>query len=101
MKAAIENFAKMQVPKKILMLGGMMELGIDSLQEHEAIVALIKLYQWDAVVLVGGDFAKIKMDFTFLPNSEEAKTWYHQQGFENAYLLVKGSRSMQMEKIIQ
>ncbi|MCX6206991.1 MAG: UDP-N-acetylmuramoyl-tripeptide--D-alanyl-D-alanine ligase [Bacteroidetes bacterium] len=101
MKAAIENFAKMQVTKKVLMLGGMMELGPESIQEHEAIVALIKSYQWDAVVLVGGDFAKIKMDFTYLNNSTEAREWYQQQGFENTYCLVKGSRSMQMEKIIQ
>ncbi len=101
MKAAIENFAKMQVPKKILMLGGMMELGQDSILEHEGIVALIKKFTWDAVVLVGGDFGKIKNECIFLPNSEDARAWYHQQGFENAYLLVKGSRSMQMEKIIQ
>ncbi len=101
MKAAIENFAKMQVTKKILMLGGMMELGVDSIEEHERIITLIKSYTWDAVVLVGGDFGKIKQEFTYLPNSEEARTWFHKQGFKNTYLLVKGSRSMQMEKIIQ
>jgi UDP-N-acetylmuramoyl-tripeptide--D-alanyl-D-alanine ligase len=62
---------------------------------------LIRTFKWDAVVLVGGDFGKIKQEFIYLPNSEEARTWFLQQGFENAYLLVKGSRSMQMEKIIQ
>lgn len=101
MKAAIENFAKMQVAKKVLMLGGMMELGPESIAEHEGIVALINRYQWDAVVLVGGDFSKINHDFTYLTNSTDAKDWFLQQGFENTYLLVKGSRSMQMEKIIQ
>ena len=101
MKAAIENFAKMQVPNKVLMLGGMMELGPESIQEHEGIIALIKSFQWDAVVLVGGDFSKIKTDFIYLNNSEEARAWYHQKRFDNAYFLVKGSRSMQMEKIIQ
>jgi UDP-N-acetylmuramoyl-tripeptide--D-alanyl-D-alanine ligase len=101
MKAAIINFAKMQVEKKILMLGGMMELGIESILEHEWIVALIRTFKWDAVVLVGGDFGKIKQEFIYLPNSEEAKIWFQQKGFENAYVLVKGSRSMQMEKIIQ
>jgi UDP-N-acetylmuramoyl-tripeptide--D-alanyl-D-alanine ligase len=101
MKAAIENFAKMQVPKKVLMLGGMMELGPESIQEHEVIVSLIKSFTWDAVVLVGGDFGKIKQEFLYFNNSEEARTWFHQQGFENTHLLVKGSRSMQMEKIIQ
>ena len=31
MKAAIENFAKMDGNKKVLMLGGMMELGTESI----------------------------------------------------------------------
>jgi UDP-N-acetylmuramoyl-tripeptide--D-alanyl-D-alanine ligase len=101
MKAAIENFAKMQVPKKVLMLGGMMELGVGSVQEHENIVSLIKSFNWDNVALVGGDFGKIQNDFIYLSNSTEAKDWFLKQGFENTYLLVKGSRSMQMEKIIQ
>jgi UDP-N-acetylmuramoyl-tripeptide--D-alanyl-D-alanine ligase len=101
MKAAIINFAKMQINKKVLMLGGMMELGIESIQEHEWIVALIRTFKWDAVVLVGGDFGKIKQEFIYLPNSDEARDWFQQQGYENAYVLVKGSRSMQMEKIIQ
>jgi len=101
MKAAIINFAKMQAEKKILMLGGMMELGTESIQEHEWIVALIRTFKWDAVVLVGGDFGNIQQEFTYFNNSEEAKNWFHLQAFENAYLLVKGSRSMQMEKIIQ
>ncbi len=101
MKAAIENFAKMQVDKKILMLGGMMELGPESLHEHEGIVSLIQSYHWDAVVVVGGDFGRINHPFIYFNTSEEAKTWFQQQVFENTYLLVKGSRSMQMEKIIQ
>jgi UDP-N-acetylmuramoyl-tripeptide--D-alanyl-D-alanine ligase len=101
MKAAIENFAKMHAEKKILMLGGMMELGPESLHEHEGIVSLIQSYKWHTVVLVGGDFVNTKQSFTYFNNSEEAKIWFQKQGFENAYLLVKGSRSMLMEKIIQ
>lgn len=100
MKAAIENFAKLNVVKKVLLLGGMMELGEESIAEHEAIVALIKKYTWDAVVLVGGDFGRISHGYTYLPDSAAAKVWLDKQGFENACLLVKGSRSMQMEKII-
>lgn len=65
MKAAIENFAKIQAANKVLMLGGMMELGQESVAEHEGIVALIKQYPWKDVVLVGGDFAKIAHGFTF------------------------------------
>jgi UDP-N-acetylmuramoyl-tripeptide--D-alanyl-D-alanine ligase len=100
MKAAIENFAKMEAGDKVLMLGGMMELGAGSVQEHENIIALIRQYPWKQVVLVGGDFGKIKHGFLFFPNSLEAKDWHDNQHFENTHLLIKGSRSMQMEKIL-
>ncbi len=100
MKVAIENFAKLHVKNKILLLGGMMELGEDSINEHEALVQLIQQYQWLQVVLVGGDFKNIQHPFLFFGNSLEAKEWFNQQQFENSSFLIKGSRSMQMEKVL-
>lgn len=100
MKAAIENFAKMDDADKVLLLGGMMELGDESLTEHEAIVQLIEKNKWKAVVLVGGDFSKVKNPFIYFADSLAAKEWLNEQHFENTKLLVKGSRSMQMEKMI-
>jgi UDP-N-acetylmuramoyl-tripeptide--D-alanyl-D-alanine ligase len=100
MKAAIENFAGIQAKNKVLMLGGMAELGHESLQEHEAIIDLIKHHPWKAVVLVGGDFVKIDHPFIKMANSTEAAAWFHHQQFNDTYFLIKGSRSMQMEKVI-
>lgn len=100
MKLAIENFAKLDASNKILMLGAMMELGVESVTEHQNIIELIEKYNWQNVVLVGGDFSKTKHSFTFLNNSVEAAEWYKQQQFHNANILIKGSRSMQMEKVI-
>ncbi len=101
MKAAIENFARLNADKKVLMLGGMMELGDDSLKEHRGVIELIKQYPWTGVVLVGGDFEKIDHGFISFPDSVEAKKWFNQQGFTGTHLLIKGSRSMQMEKILE
>ncbi|MBC7589182.1 MAG: UDP-N-acetylmuramoyl-tripeptide--D-alanyl-D-alanine ligase [Chitinophagaceae bacterium] len=101
MKAAIENFAKLGATNKVLMLGGMMELGEESLKEHATIVELIKQYQWNHVVLVGGDYNKIKHSFTYFDTAEQAREWFLQQHFKNMHLLVKGSRSMQMERVIE
>lgn len=102
MKAAIENFAKLSAPKKVLLIGGMMELGEDSIVEHQAIANFIDNFTWEKVIFVGGDFQQIvtKQPSLFFPSSLEAKSWYRQQSFTNTYLLIKGSRSMQMEKII-
>ena len=82
------------------MLGGMMELGEESVQEHKNIIALIGSYKWNAVVLVGGDFGKIDHGYTFFNNSIEAAAWLQRQHFENTYFLIKGSRSMAMEKVL-
>ena len=101
MKAAIENFAKMRGNEKILLLGAMMELGEDSIAEHQFIISLISNYTWKAVVLVGGDFTKLKQPYINFDNSLQAKEWLQRQHFTNTQLLIKGSRSMQMEKILE
>jgi len=101
MKAAIENFAALHATQKVIMIGGMMELGEASIAEHTAIIALLQQYQWHRVVLVGGDFAAVEHPYQYFNNASEAGTWLHEQQFNNAYLLIKGSRSMQMEKVLQ
>jgi len=100
MVAAIENFAKLQAENKMLFLGGMMELGEESEQEHTQLIALIQQHQWKDVILVGGDFATLPHPFRFFTNSSEAANWWNAQQSAGNYLLVKGSRSMQMEKIV-
>lgn len=100
-KLAIENFAKLQATQKILMLGGMMELGTESLEEHALIIELIHKYRWTKVVLVGGDYKEIPHHYLYFNTSAEAAVWLKEQHFENSYFLIKGSRSMQMEKVLE
>jgi UDP-N-acetylmuramoyl-tripeptide--D-alanyl-D-alanine ligase len=99
MKLAIENFAGIHAANKVLMLGGMAELGNESLREHQAIIELIK-HNWKAVVLVGGDFLKLDHPFIKKANSAEAAEWFKGQSFNDTYFLIKGSRSMAMEKVL-
>lgn len=100
MKVAIENFSKLQSSSKILMLGGMMELGKESVAEHHNIVDIINQFQWKKVVLVGGDFDKISHHHLFFKNADDAAKWFAEQDFNDCNILVKGSRSMKMEKIL-
>jgi len=100
MKAALDNFAGLQAPKKVLLLGAMMELGEDSVKEHQILADNLLKHHWDAVVLVGGDFAKIDHPYIFLPDALEAKKWLASQQFTNTYILIKGSRSTGMERVI-
>jgi UDP-N-acetylmuramoyl-tripeptide--D-alanyl-D-alanine ligase len=100
LRAAIENFAHLKADNKILILGGMAELGQDSRKEHEGIIDLIKQYPWKEVALVGGDFLSVDSPFKKFENAEAAANWYDDQRFGNSYFLIKGSRSMQMEKVL-
>ena len=101
MKAAIENFAKMEGSDKVLILGGMMELGSQSLHEHENLIDLIEKYKWRDVVLVGGDFDKVMHSFSFFENSQQAKEWFKNKNFNHVNILIKGSRSTAMEKVLE
>ena len=100
MKVAVENFAKAEGSNKILVLGAMAELGMESLQEHKNIVEEIKHHPWKAVLLVGGDFLKTDHPYLSFSNPEEAGEWLRNNDTQNDYLLIKGSRSMQMEKVL-
>ncbi|HRO44644.1 UDP-N-acetylmuramoyl-tripeptide--D-alanyl-D-alanine ligase [Agriterribacter sp.] len=100
MKAAIENFAATPGSNKILVLGAMMELGKESAKEHEVLIELLNHYLWKEVILVGGDFARITHPFRFFNTVGEAKEWLQQHPAANSVYLVKGSRSMQMEIIV-
>ena len=101
MKAAVENFANMHGENKVLLLGGMKELGNASLEEHQELINLIKKYNWKNVVLVGKEYKNANHNFQFFENSEQAADWYRQQDFNNTLLLIKGSRSTQMEKVLK
>ncbi len=101
MQAAIENFALQPGDKKVLLLGAMAELGSESLAEHESLIKLINKYHWKHVALVGGDFLKLKHPFLQFSNAEDAGKWVREQNFHDSFILVKGSRAMKMEKILE
>lgn len=99
MKLAIENFSKMP-GDKILILGSMAELGAESEKEHREIIELIKKYNWKEVLLAGKEFEKTKHPFHQFNTSLEIKNWLQQKNLQNVSMLIKGSRTMQMEKVI-
>lgn len=101
MKLAIENFAAIKAENKILLLGAMAELGDESLAEHQSIIDLLKKYSWSKVVLVGGDFLQLQHPFLSFPDARAAKEWLQKENPNNSHLLIKGSRSMKMETVLE
>lgn len=100
MQVAIENFSQQQSDNKYLFLGGMMELGVDSIKEHQSLVEMIIKTGMQKVVLVGGDFAFVEHPFTFYKDAAMAADWIRNNPPKNALLLIKGSRGIRMEKLL-
>jgi UDP-N-acetylmuramoyl-tripeptide--D-alanyl-D-alanine ligase len=61
---------------------------------------LILKYPWKNVVLVGKQFQDIHQNFLYFPEVLTAREWFKSSAMSNAQILIKGSRSMQMEKIL-
>lgn len=101
MNAAITNFVATNYPNKIVMLGGMKELGDESIAEHQKIISQLEQSNWNEVILVGGDFEFTQHAFRYFRNTNEASLWFQQQNFTNTAFLIKGSRAIAMEKILQ
>jgi UDP-N-acetylmuramoyl-tripeptide--D-alanyl-D-alanine ligase len=100
MKLAVENFAKMNKQNKIVCLGGMRELGADTLMEHQMLIDQLKQTNWKQVLLVGLEFKPCNHDFLHFDTVLEAKAWLQAEQLKGYTLLIKGSRGIQMEQLI-
>ena len=99
MHAAIEAFGEIKSPHKVLILGDMKELGAYSQKEHQQLVDDIAAYSWDAVLLLGDNFYQTQTNFMKFKTLTEINDYLRQHPFSDTFFLIKGSRSMTMEKI--
>jgi UDP-N-acetylmuramoyl-tripeptide--D-alanyl-D-alanine ligase len=100
MKLAVENFAKMNKENKMVCLGGMRELGTDTLMEHQMLIDQLKQTNWKQVILVGLEFKPCDHNYLYFDTVIEAKAWLQAQELKGNTLLIKGSRGIQMEQLI-
>lgn len=101
MHHAIKNFRNISSENTLLILGDMRELGKDSEKEHQAIISLIKELKFENVILVGEEFKKTAgTDFTTFTNVEELLTYINSNDISGKKILIKGSNSIRLEKIV-
>lgn len=103
MALSIGNFAKSKGSNKVLVIGGMKELGADSEAEHLSVLQQIVDCGFSDVVLVGkefGAFAGRFGKFRYFDSTGELCDFLQQRNYEGMTVLVKGSRSNQLEKTI-
>lgn len=103
MTAAIENFSELPAPKKMVVLGDMLELGEDSAHEHQDIIDLLHEKKITNVVLVGDHFSKVEniINAKQFMNTDEALAWMKEQKIDNTTILIKGSRGIKLEKLVE
>jgi UDP-N-acetylmuramoyl-tripeptide--D-alanyl-D-alanine ligase len=100
MKLAVENFAKLNKANKVVCIGGMRELGPDTLMEHQMLIDQLQQNNWSEVLLVGSEFKNCNHDYHYFDSVQAAKAWFDSKQFSGHTLLIKGSRGIQMEQLI-
>lgn len=103
MSSALSNFFEMPISNKIVILGDMLELGNWSDTEHKKIVESLVQNKIKRAYLVGKQFGKVsKPDYYMsFPDVEVLRNYLEENPLRNAFILIKGSRGMQLEKILE
>lgn len=103
MEAVINHVSQIQAENKVVILGDMLELGSYSLQEHQAIIELLKKQNFNQVILVGDNFSKVKNNINCIhfADTAAASNWIKHQNIKDAFILIKGSRGIELETLIE
>ena len=102
MMAALINFTKIRNDQKCLILGDMLELGEGSQSEHQKIVDYIEDQDFEKIFLVGPIFksTKNRTEKKKFEQVELLSNYLKTQPIENKFILIKGSRGIHLEKIL-
>ncbi len=102
MKAALDNFSKIDAKNKLVILGDMFELGETSAEEHQHIAQAAIQNKANQCIFVGPQFSQSeaaqaqKSFLSVLDCMQYLKTL----SLNNLTILIKGSRGMKMEQIL-
>ena len=108
MEVALDNISTMEAEHKVLILGDMLELGEWSEEAHCNILRKADKVA-SKIILVGGEFAKahsivgkeLESDYALYPTTAEALIAIDEKPIRNALVLLKGSRGIALEKLIE
>ena len=103
MSAAIANFVALDVPSKVLILGDMRELGEYSAAEHSAIVGQAVEAGFQTVFTVGEFFKKAAeaTDYLSFGDVQVLITYIQGNPLSGLNILIKGSRGIELEKLLE
>ena len=108
MEVALDNIATMEAEQKVLILGDMLELGEWGAEAHQNILRKADKVA-SVIILVGKEFAaahavvgeELESNFSLYPTTAEASEALDKKPIRNALILLKGSRGIALEKLIE
>ena len=103
MEVALDNFNSMKSPLKIVILGDMFELGVHSKSEHQAVIDEVNSLNFSSSYYVGSHFFELAYDSSkanFFKTTESFRNQLQSLVIKDALILIKGSRGMALESIL-
>ena len=99
MLASINAFKELEGTKKTVILGDMLELGDDSIKEHQEIIDHLKQSDIFTIYLVGSEFQKTKHNYLCFNSVKDLGHYLEKNALSENSILLKGSRKLQLEKL--
>ncbi|KKX49543.1 UDP-N-acetylmuramoyl-tripeptide--D-alanyl-D-alanine ligase [Sphingobacterium sp. IITKGP-BTPF85] len=101
MEAALTNMSIIEATHKVVILGDMFELGEESSHEHKKVVELAKTISGARLIFVGKAFYEHQdVDGEFFETTSDAKEALLSNPISHATILLKASRGMAFEKLM-
>ena len=102
MRQALLAFARIQAPRKVAILGAMLELGPYAPAEHLDVARFAASLGFQQLLFVGDGFrqAARELEAPFFEQTADLTHWFRQQHFRETCFLVKGSRSIGLERML-
>lgn len=98
---ALKSFSRIESKNKVVVLGDMFELGEESFNEHKNMHDLALSLNFSEVILIGNQYAKIVSKLPIYKTIEEFVEVLKQKPIHNKTILIKGSRGMKMERLLE
>src|SRR5690606_23076318 len=102
MAAALDNLRTLEADRKAIVLGDMFEMGEEAYDEHRKVVAAALSLHAARTLFVGNAFYQHRQpDAEFYETTEAAKEALIREPIQNAWVLLKASRGMAFEKLVE
>ncbi|MFC6997149.1 UDP-N-acetylmuramoyl-tripeptide--D-alanyl-D-alanine ligase [Rufibacter roseus] len=103
MAAAVANFAQMAGDRKVVILGDMLEMGQESEAEHKLLGNQIAGLGFSEVFICGKEMryaAEEHPEFRYFAEKSALMQWIKDHPIRDSHVLVKGSRGIGLETVV-